>query len=69
MTRPAFEMADVIRSKGRQFLQRFKAILSYQQLKAYRAIERRRTAALGGHKDKWEDCRYEAPIWRRSGTK
>ena len=44
MTRPAFEMADIVRRKGRQFLQRFKAILSYQQLKAYRAIERCRTA-------------------------
>ena len=55
-------MADVIRRKGRQFLQRFKAILSYQQLTAYRAIERCRTAALGGHEDKCEDCRYEAPI-------
>ena len=62
MNRPAFQMADILRHKGRQFLQRFKAILSYQQLKAYRAIERCRTAALGGHKDKCEDCRYEAPI-------
>jgi len=62
MNRPAFEMADIVRRKGRQFLQRFKAILSYQQLKAYRAVERCRTAALGGHKDKCEDCQYEAPI-------
>jgi len=31
-------------------------------VKAYRAVERCRTAALGGHKDKCEDCRYEAPI-------
>jgi hypothetical protein len=62
MTRPAIEMADIVRRKGRQFLQRFKAILSYQQLKACRAIERCRTAALGGHKDKCEDCQYEAPI-------
>ena len=62
MTRPAIEMADIVRRKGRQFLERFKAILSYQQLKAYRAIERCRTAALGGHKDKCEDCQYEAPI-------
>jgi hypothetical protein len=31
MTPPAFEMADIVRRKGRQFLQRFKAILSYQQ--------------------------------------
>ena len=62
MTRPAIEMADIVRRKGRQFLQRFKAILSYQQLKACRAIERCRTAALGGHKDKCEHCQYEAPI-------
>ena len=62
MTRPAIEMADIVRRKGRQFLQRFKAILSYQQLKVCRAIERCRTAALGGHKDKCEGCQYEAPI-------
>jgi hypothetical protein len=62
MTRPAFEMADIVRRKGRQFLERFKAVLNYQQLKACRAIERCRTAALGGHKDKCEDCPYEAPI-------
>ena len=62
MTRPAFEMADIVRRKGRQFLQRFKAVLSYQQLKAYRAVERCRTAALGGHRDTCEDCTYEAPF-------
>ena len=32
MTRPALEVADVFRRKGRQFLQRFEAVLSYQQL-------------------------------------
>jgi len=47
MTRPAIEVADIVRAKGRQFLERFKAILSYQELKAYRAVERCRTAALG----------------------
>ena len=62
MTRPAFEMADIVRRKGRQFLQRFQAVLSYQQLKAYRAVERCRTAALGGHRDTCEDCTYEAPF-------
>ena len=62
MTRPAIEVADIVRRRGRQFLERFKAVLSYQQLKAYRAVERCRTAALGGHKDKCEDCAYEAPI-------
>ena len=62
MTRPAIEVADVVRAKGRQFLERCKAILSYQQLKAFRAVLRCRTAALGGHKDKCVDCQYEAPI-------
>ena len=62
MTRPAIEVADIVRRRGKQFLQRFKAVVNYQQLKAYRAIERCRTAALGGHKDKCEGCQYEAPI-------
>ena len=56
MTRPAFEMADIVRRRGKQFLERFKVVLSYQQLKAYRAVKRCRTAALGGHRDKCEDC-------------
>jgi hypothetical protein len=62
MTRPAFEMADILRHRGKQFLKRFNAVLNYQQLKAYRAIQRCRTAALGGHKDTCEQCPYEAPI-------
>ncbi|HEY1964103.1 MAG TPA: IS91 family transposase [Acidobacteriaceae bacterium] len=62
MMRPAIEVADVVRAKGRQFLERFNSSLSYQQLKAYRAVLRCRTAALGGHKDKCIDCQYEAPI-------
>lgn len=62
MSRPAIEVADIVRAKGRQFLQRFKAVFSYQALKAFRAVLRCRTRALGGHKDKCADCRYEAPI-------
>ena len=62
MSRPAIEVADIVRAKGRQFLQRFKAIFSYQALKAFRAVERCRTAALGGHKDKCPCCGYESGI-------
>src|ERR1035441_2328935 len=62
MSRPAIEVADIVRARGRQFLERFKATLSYQQLKAYWAVERCRTAALGEHKDKCVNCQYEAPI-------
>jgi len=59
MSRPAIEVADIVRAKGRQYLEQFS--VSYQQLKAYRAVERCRTAALGGHKDKCVGCAYEAP--------
>jgi hypothetical protein len=62
MTRPAIEVADIVRRRGSQFIERFKAVLNYQQLKAYRAVKRCRTAALGGHRDKCEDCTYEAPF-------
>ncbi|MGC1362178.1 MAG: IS91 family transposase [Silvibacterium sp.] len=62
MTRPAIEVADIVRRKGSQFLERFQAVLSYQQLKAYRAVKRCRTAALGGHRDTCEDCTYQAPF-------
>jgi len=62
VTRPAIEVADIVRAQGRQFLERYQSSVSYQQLKAYRAVERCRTAALGGHKDKCVDCQYEAPI-------
>jgi hypothetical protein len=62
MTRPAIEVADIVRAQGRQFLERYQSSVSYQQLKAYRAVERCRTAALGGHKDRCVHCHYEAPI-------
>lgn len=62
MTRPAIEVADVVRAQGRKFVQRYQSSLSYQQLKALRAVERCRTAALGGHKDKCVNCHYQAPI-------
>jgi hypothetical protein len=51
MTRPAIEVADIARAKRRQFFERYHSSLSYQQLKAYRAVERCRTRALGGHRD------------------
>jgi Transposase zinc-binding domain len=61
MTRPAIEVADIVRAKGRQYLEHHQSSVTYQQLKAYRAVERCRTAALGGHKDKCVNCLFEAP--------
>jgi hypothetical protein len=60
--RPALEVADILRALRNRFLKRFKSSRSYQQLKVFRAIERCRTAALGGHRDKCVGCEYEAPF-------
>ena len=49
MTRPTFEVADILRVKGDRFLDRYRSSFNFQQLKAFRAILRCRTAALGGH--------------------
>jgi putative transposase/transposase-like zinc-binding protein len=62
VTRPAIEVADIARAKRRQFFERYHSSLSYQQLKAYRAVEHCRTRALGGHRDKCEDCTYQAAM-------
>jgi predicted RNA-binding Zn-ribbon protein involved in translation (DUF1610 family) len=53
-------MADVIRSAGQSFLDRSHSWITWQHLKVLRAIERCRTAALGGHRDQCFDCGYSA---------
>ena len=47
MTRPTFEVADILRAQGDRFLDRYRSGFDFQQLKAFRAILRCRTAALG----------------------
>jgi len=58
MTRPALEVADILRVQGDRFLDRYRSSFDYQQLKAFRAIQRCRTAALGGHRDACPSCGY-----------
>jgi len=60
MTRPAVEVADILRVQGQRFLDRYRASCDYQQLKAFRAIQKCRTAALGGHLDACPQCGYQA---------
>jgi len=60
MTRPAVEVADILRTQGQSFLDRYRSSLDFQQLKALRAIQRCRTAALGGHRDACQSCGYQA---------
>ena len=51
MTRPTVEVADIFRAQGKLHRSSSNRI-GFQQLKVMRAIERCRTAALGGHIDK-----------------
>ena len=38
MTRPAFELADILRAQGSRFLERYGSGIDFQQMKAFRAI-------------------------------
>jgi hypothetical protein len=60
MVRPPLEVADVIRAAGRSFLDRNRSWLNRLHLKVLTAIERCRTAALGGHVDECTTCGYRA---------
>ena len=60
MTRPTLEVADILRAQGDRFLDRYRSSFDFQQLKAFRAILRCRTAALGGHRDACPSCGHQA---------
>ena len=62
MSRPAVEMADILRAQGDRFLDKYERVFGFQQLKAFRAIQRCRTAALGGHIDACPGCGFQADI-------
>ena len=56
MHRPPLEVADLIRAAGQKFIERSRPWLTGQHLKVLAAIERCRTAALGGHLDECSRC-------------
>ena len=60
MTRPAVEVADILRMQGQRFIDRYRASFDFQQLKAFRALLNCRTAALGGHLDACPQCGFQA---------
>jgi predicted RNA-binding Zn-ribbon protein involved in translation (DUF1610 family) len=60
MNRPAVEVADILRAQGQRFLDRYRASFDFQQLKALRALQNCRTAALGGHLDACPQCGFQA---------
>jgi len=58
MPRPALEVADILRDHGAAWRSANAGHISLDQLKVMSAIERCRTAALGGHVARCEDCAH-----------
>jgi Putative transposase/Transposase zinc-binding domain len=58
MSRPALEVADIFRSHGSAWRRANAGHVSLDQMKVMSAIERCRTAALGGHVARCEDCTH-----------
>jgi hypothetical protein len=58
MSRPALEVADIFRDRGPAWRQANAGHVGLEQLKVMSAIESCRTAALGGHVARCEDCAY-----------
>jgi len=56
MNAPPFEVANIVRAAGKSFIEKNRSRLTWQHLRALRAIERCRTAALGGHLDQCSRC-------------
>src|SRR5512144_1920619 len=56
MTRPRLEVADVFRTHGAAFLDRYGDTLSPEQRRALNDIGACRTAALGGHVEECDRC-------------
>ena len=58
MARPALEVADIFRDHGAAWREANRGHVSLAQLKVMSAIESCRTAALGGHVARCEDCSH-----------
>ena len=58
MARPALEVADIFRDHGAAWREVNRGHVSLAQLKVMSAIESCRTAALGGHVARCEDCQH-----------
>lgn len=56
MTRPPFEVADIVRRQGDRFLETHRAWLTSHHRRVLRALVQCRTAALGGHRDRCDQC-------------
>lgn len=59
MARPRLELADIFRTYGDAYRQRYGSALSSGQQRVMRAIEMCRTATLGGHVDQCDHCGHQ----------
>jgi hypothetical protein len=62
VNRPSLEVADIIRAAGRSFIEKHRWWLTGLHRKVLSAIERCRTAALGGHRDRCSRCGHTVAI-------
>lgn len=60
MSRPLFEVADIIRAHGKSFIENNRSWLTWLHLRVLFAIEHCRTAVLGGHLDRCGQCGHTA---------
>jgi hypothetical protein len=60
VTRPPFEVADIVRQHGDRFLETHRTWVTSQHRRVLRAIAQCRTAALGGHRDRCDQCAQPA---------
>ena len=60
MTRPPFEVADIIRAHGNSLLEKSRSWVTWLHIRVLFAIEHCRTATLGGHLDRCRQCGHEA---------
>src|SRR5271167_693345 len=60
MSRPSLEVADILRRHGGAFRRAHGGHLSLGQLKVMSAIEACRTAVMGGHVARCDDCAHLA---------
>ena len=60
MIRPTLEVADIVRTAGNRFWEKYRSHLAWPHRKVLDAIVRCRTAALGGHLDQCVRCGHQA---------
>lgn len=58
MSRPSLEVADIFRNHGAAWRSANAGHVSLEQMKVMSAVERCRTAALGGHVEQCQDCHH-----------